>query len=149
VTDSNKELLTSPSDNNVDEYYLRVWEKQQEWTATRWSVTTFILGISFALFGLSLQGQSSSLAVTVQRIAGLLIYWFAYFIFLRYHDWSNFLREYLEELERTTSTRFKLQTRWKQNKQRGFRKWTSVRKLLIYFGFLYAIAVALLSLLGI
>ena len=135
---------TARDDLSVDEVYLRVWEKQQEWTATRWGVITFFLSISFALFGLSLQGQTSLIGRTLQRVSGLAIYWFTYLVFRRYNDWSSFLRAYLEELEQETSTRFRLQARWKSSKQVGVRRWTSVSKLLAYFGLVYAVAVALL-----
>jgi hypothetical protein len=148
MTERNEGAVTVTDDSNIDEIYLRVWEKQQEWTGTRWGVTTFFLSISFALFGLSLQSHSSPIAGTVQRIAGLAIYWFTYFLFRRYDDWSKFLRAYLEELETTTSTRFALQTRWKRTKQTGFRKLTSVNRLLIYFGVLYTVSVVVLWRLG-
>jgi hypothetical protein len=134
---------TVASETDVDEIYLRIWEKQQEWTSTRWNITTFFLSISFALFGLSLQGSPGPLEGNIQRLAGLSIYWFAFLLFRRYDDWSKFLRAYLEELETTSSTRLKLHTRWKKSKS-GLRKWTSISKLLIYFGMIYTVAVVLL-----
>jgi hypothetical protein len=142
----NAVIVKDPPD--IDDFYLRVWEKQQEWTATRWGVVTFYLSISFALFGLSLQNRSSSSANIAQRVLGLTIYWFAYFIFRRYDDWSKFLRAYLEELETTTSTRLSLQTRWRENKGRGFRRWTSISKLLLYFGLIYAVSIVILWWIG-
>ena len=149
MTEKDESTTATINDPNIDEGYLRVWEIQQGWTGTRWNITTFFLGISFALFGLSLQNQNSPAAITAQRIVGLAIYWFTYLLFQRYSDWPKFLRNYLEERETTTTTRYKLQVRWKQTVHKGFRKWTSVNKLMVYFGLLYLIAVIVLYWLGI
>jgi hypothetical protein len=138
-----------PADLRIDEIYLRIWEKQQESTGTRWGIITFFMSVSFALFGFSLQNPNPLIASTAQRIAGIAIYWFAYFLFHRFDDWTHLLRSYLEELETTTSTRFALQIRWKAKMQKRFCKWTSVNKLLIYFGSLYTVAVVLLWWLGV
>lgn len=150
--------LHAETDPSVDEVYLRVWEKQQQWTTTRWGIMTFFLGISFAIFGLSFSTQNTSQAAqaiagvpqpltldaTAQRLTGLAIYWFSFFVYRRYDDWSKFLRNYLYELELTTATRFKLQTQWRTSVDRGFRKWTSVTKLLVYFGVIYALSIVVL-----
>jgi hypothetical protein len=85
-----------PADLGIDEIYLRIWEKQQEWTGTRWGVITFFMSVSFALFGFSLQNLNTPSASTVQRIAGLAIFWFTYSLFRRYEDWSKFLRSCLK-----------------------------------------------------
>ena len=61
----------------IDEIYLRVWQKQQEWTGTRWGITTFFMSISFALFGFSLQGNNLPINNSLQRLIGLSNYWFS------------------------------------------------------------------------
>lgn len=146
-----EDLTTTAMQNgmSVDEIYLRIWDKQQEWTETRWNIITIFLSISFALFGLSLQGQNLSISSNVQRITGLVIYWFTYFLYHRYSDWTNYLRSYLENLEKTKQTQLDLHTKWKKTKQTPFRKWTSITKLLSYVGSLYTIVVVLLWLFGI
>lgn len=132
------------NDMSMDEIYLRVWDRQQEWTGTRWNIITIFLSVSFALFGLSFQGQTLTIATKVQRITALVIYWFTYFLFRRYSDWSMYLRTYLEELEKTEQTQLTLHTEWKKTVQTPFRKLTSITKLLFYFGLLYTIAVVVL-----
>jgi hypothetical protein len=141
-----EDLTTTAKRNgmSMDEIYLRIWERQQEWTGTRWNIITIFLSVSFALFGLSFQGQTLTVASKVQRITALVIYWFTYFLFRRYSDWSMFLRTYLKNLETTNQTQLDLHTRWKIEKQTPFRKWTSITKLVFYFGLLYTIAVVVL-----
>lgn len=124
----------------IDEIYLRIWEKQQDFMGSRWSVMTFFLSISFALFGLSIQGQASSSlpVIATQRFAGLLIYWFAFSLYVRYHNWSMFLRNLLEDLEGRTSEYLTLQTQWKKHETR-FQRSTSTSRILLYFGIIYTV----------
>lgn len=137
-----EDLPLPVSDANVDDIYLRVWEKQQHWTSTRWGIMTFFLSVSFAIFGLSFNKPPSlSVDATAQRITGMAIYWFSFLICRRYDDWSKFLRDYLYELELTTATRFKLQTTWRNSMRKGIRRWTTVNKLMIYFGVLYSVSI--------
>jgi hypothetical protein len=147
IQEHSVEVLNRTATTNgmsVDEIYLRIWDKQQEWTGTRWNIITIFLSVSFALFGLSFLGQNLSISSNVLRITGLVIYWFTYFLYHRYSDWTKFLRAYLEELEKTRQTQLDLHTRWKKTKQTPFRKWTSITKLLFYFGLFYLMAVVLL-----
>jgi hypothetical protein len=134
-----------PHQDKLDnEVYLRIWELEQEHTRTRWTVTTFFLSVSFAIFGFSFQAQLSSSLSTVARISGLAIYWFAYLLFLRFNEFTNFLRGYLMELERTKRTDLDMQSKALKAMSTGSRRLGSATKLMFYFGLLYTISVGLL-----
>ncbi len=170
------ETTPQPSGLIPDEKYFRLLDIQQRWNTTRWTATSLFLTISFALFGLSLQvpdtllpPESVATYRLLERLLGLGIYWFAYLLFLRYDDWSKHLREHLAELEKNPATTMRLQESWsrkfgkrqksekdkdkeripfRQKLRRFVRRFTSVSKLLAYFGLLYAVSVAALWLLG-
>ncbi len=75
-----------------DDAYLRIMEIDQAHSSSRWTLTTFFMSVSFAILGFSFQdkiGLSASFAI---RISGLLIYWFAYFMFKRFLDYNKVLR---------------------------------------------------------
>jgi hypothetical protein len=55
-----KEQANTLGELSADEIYLRIWEKQQDWTSTRWNIAIFFFSVSFALFGLSFQDSGSS-----------------------------------------------------------------------------------------
>jgi hypothetical protein len=61
-----------------NETYLKIWQIEHEHERTRWTVITFFLSISFAIFGFSFQSKLAPTDVIALRIASLLIYWFAY-----------------------------------------------------------------------
>lgn len=135
--------ITSAGDRSFDEVYLRIWEQQQGSVRQRWVVLTVFLGISFGLFGLSLQQPSTPIAGTLERVTAVVIYWFAYLIYLQYSAWSRFLRTYLGTLESSQSTSIMLQKEWNDYAS-GARKHLTVKRLLLYFGLVYTVAVILL-----
>ena len=148
MADVNKEVpKEKPS---VNELYLKIWEQQQESVKQRWSVITFFLTVSFAIFGFSLQNQNLNppIAGTLQRIAAIVIYWFAYLIYREYSDWSRFLRKQLEKIESEHQVLIPLQREW-QKYSKGVRKWFFVKSLLVYFGVLYTLSAILLYFLSI
>ncbi len=130
---------------NINDVYLKIWEQQQESVKQRWSVITFFFTISFAIFGFSLQSQNLNppIAGTFQRIAAVVIYWFAYLIYRQYSDWSGFLRKQLEKIESDHHILVPLQFEW-QKYSKGIRKFFFVKNLLLYFGLLYTLSTILL-----
>lgn len=130
-------------DQSITELYLRIWEKQQDMAISRWTIITFFMSVSFAIFGLSLQNPNPVPSGNIQRMAGLAIYWFSYFIYQRYSSWSRFLREWLRELENDLEPEFHLQAGWEAHNGR-IKDVISINKLLLYFGIVYAIGVIVL-----
>lgn len=127
-----------------EELYFKIWEREEEHTKTRWNVTTFFVSISFAIFGFSLQNQNPSVPPIISHAAALAIYWFAYVLFWRFNSFTTCLREYLREMELSELVNIKVQTRANQTMKGQYGKWLSTFNLMIYFGILYSIAVALL-----
>jgi len=130
---------------NISNIYLKIWEQQQGSVKQRWSVITFFFAISFGIFGFSLQIENLNhpIAGTFQRIAAIVIYWFAYLIYRQYSDWSRFLRKLLEKIEYENSIEVPIQYEWKEY-SKGVRQWFFVKNLLLYFGLLYTLSMILL-----
>src|SRR5437773_10238014 len=97
--------------SDQDEAYLHIWQMEQEHGRHRWTLTTFFIGISFAIMGFSFQDKLSPTAIIALRVCGLLVYWFAYFLFLQLYDYGKFLRGYLIEMEKTGRSSLDLQTK--------------------------------------
>src|SRR5437868_2053384 len=94
-----------PAPDKIDnDTYLRLWQLEQEHGRTRWTIATFFMGISFAIFGFSFQKEVAPLTAGIARITGLVIYWFAYMLFLRFFSYGNTLRGYIRELEQADRT---------------------------------------------
>jgi hypothetical protein len=130
-------------DNNV---YMQIWRTDQEHTRTRWTVATFFMSISFAILGFSFQVKLVPPEPSVIRIAGLIIYWFAFSLFWHLYRFNKFLRGYLVELE--TSGRTTLDIQSKALRSPAADKVLSTIRLLAYFGLIYAIGVVVLFFLG-
>lgn len=128
--------------------YLTLWEREQEHTRTRWTVTTFFISVSFAIFGLSLQAQNPPVPLWATHLASLAIYWFAYLLFLRFNRFTRFMREYLKDMERMSKVSIDLQTQADRAMRGNFQQFLSAPKLLLIFGLLYTAAVVLLWLLS-
>lgn len=127
-----------------DDAYLKIWAVEQEHVRTRWTVATFFMSVSFAILGFSFQQNLAGSAALAIRLSGLLIYWFAYLLFSRFNDYSQFLRTYLAEMESAKRTSLDLQSKartalWKRSANR-----LTAGQLLLVFGVLYTIGVALL-----
>jgi hypothetical protein len=128
-----------------DDIYLRIWEIEQRHTTIRWTVTTFFLSVSFAIFGISLQIDNTAIPRIVPQLGAVAIYWFTYILFLRFNVFTRFLRDYLIEMESAKRTTIDLQTNSKVYMSRG-RK-VSATQLLLYFGIGYSMAAVLIGLL--
>jgi hypothetical protein len=132
-------------ETDYNEVYLRIWEQQQECVRTRWNHVTFFLGISFAIFGLSLQNNNPLLAVII-RVCALSVYWFSYLLYNRSTEWSEFLVQYLEEFENKYSFQYPIQRQWKVYEKKHQIRWLGTRRLLLIFGVIYlATSIILIS----
>jgi hypothetical protein len=131
-----------------NEIYLKIWELEQQQSTLRWTVATFFLSVSFAIFGFSFQAQLARPLPLIARVSALAIYWFAFALFLRFNVYTAFLRGYLRELEQAGRTTLDVQTR-AAARLRGARRPLSATWLLGYFGLFFSAAVALLWWLGV
>ena len=52
---------------SADEVYATIWKVEQDHNRTRWTVTTFFLGLSFAIFGFSFRENISGNALIPQH----------------------------------------------------------------------------------
>ena len=131
-----KEKSNNTAKNDI---YLKIWEMDQKYMQIRWTITTFFMSVSFAILGFSLKADKVLVPLFVQQIAALAIYWFAYFLNLRFYDYTDFLRTYLLELEKSKQTTIDLQSNTQKfMKKRGK---PSTTQLLLYFGILYTVGV--------
>jgi hypothetical protein len=129
---------------SAEELYLQIWEREQAHTQTRWSVTTFFVSISFAIFGFSLQTAHPPVPPIVSHSVALAIYWFAFVLFWRFNSFTNCLRAYLREMEAAGRVEINVQTRVNAAMRGQYSKWLSTFNLMLYFGILYSAAVGLL-----
>jgi hypothetical protein len=79
--------------------YLTLFQADLTHTTIRWTVTSFFMGISFALLGFSFQTSFSFISALAIRVSAIAIYWFAYILYLHYYDYNVFLRDYLLKME--------------------------------------------------
>jgi hypothetical protein len=135
--------------STYDDIYVKIMQAEQEHTRTRWTVATFFMSVSFAIFGLSFQSQLTAPKPIVMRVSALLIYWFAYFLFLRFRPYSGFLSKTLEEMEKSKRTSVTIQTKEADRtaKDAIYRLFTSTL-LLFLFGLIYTAGVILLGIFG-
>jgi hypothetical protein len=80
---------------HADDVYMQVWQVEQKYVETRWNITAFFLGISFAILGFSFQAGLHPSQSLVIRICGLLVYCF-YCLIYRHHSTHAFCLLYLE-----------------------------------------------------
>jgi hypothetical protein len=119
-----------------DDAYLKIWAVEQEHVRTRWTVATFFMSVSFAILGFSFQQNLAGSAALAIRLSGLLIYWFAYLLFSRFNDYSQFLRTYLAEMESAKRTRLDLQSKARTALRKRSARRLSAGQLLLVFGVL-------------
>ncbi len=131
-----------PQSKLKDSNYLKIWQSEQAYTRNRWNITTFFMGVSFAILGFSFQATLTPPASLAIRISGLLIYWFAYFLYLHFYRYTNFLRSYLLEME--TSNRVTLDIESKAKSMLHPKKRLSTTHLLLVFGLIYTFGITLL-----
>jgi len=122
-----------------DEAYLKVWEMEQAHSSKRWTVATFFFSISFAILGFSFQADKSYVPIITQQVSAILIYWFAYMMFIRFNDFTYFLREYLKKLESSENVSLKIQREVREYLKQ--KKRISTTRLLQYFGIAYTIGI--------
>jgi hypothetical protein len=141
-----KEVNPPSFEKPRDDAYFEIWKIEQEHTRTRWTVTTFFLSISFAIFGFSFQSQSGANPniAHIQRIGGLALYWFAYLLFLQFNKYNKFLRAQLRKMETEKQVTFSLETDAKLFMKSKFGNFFTATRLLLYFGFLFTASVLLL-----
>ncbi len=125
--------------------YIQIWRTDQEHTRTRWTITTFFMGISFAILGFSFQDKLVPPEPFVMRVAGSLIYWFALILFWHLYRYTKFLRNYLVELEMSGRATLDLQS--KSLLSPAASKNVSTMRLLFYFGLVYTLGIGVLWLL--
>jgi hypothetical protein len=135
---------TKKEPENKDELYIKIWEAEQRHVTTRWTVSTFFFSISFAVFGLSIQAEKSTVPLYITTLVAIAIYWFAYALYLRFNEYTDYLRSRLEEMERDGLTTLDLQSKVKPYFERN--KKLHAIKLLRLFGWLYTAAGILIGL---
>jgi hypothetical protein len=136
-----------------DDTYLQIWKIEQEHSRTRWTVTTFFLSISFAVLGLSFDPNRGPVNISlfglsmpnVQRLIGVLIYWFGLALFLQFNRYTNFLRSRLHDMEKQKLVSFTFQSDARAFMYSKTRAAFSAKWLMIYFGILYTALVILLA----
>ncbi len=128
---------------NKDDLYIKIWEVEQRHVTTRWTVSTFFFSISFAIFGLAIQAEKSPLPLYVTTSVAIAIYWFAYALYLRFNDYTDYLRSRLEEMEENGLTTLDLQSKAAPYLEQK-KKYHAV-KLIKFFGILYTIAGIVIS----
>jgi len=130
--------------DKFNELYMRVWEWSSEHGRIRWTVVTFFMSVSFAIFGFSLHAGVKESLLIAQRAMAIAVYWFAYLVFMRFHKYTSFLRQYLREMEEQGKTDYDLQSKINGEMRPGA-KWKSSEKLLLYFGLIYTIGAVFVS----
>jgi hypothetical protein len=110
---------------SAEEIYFRLWEREQEHTKTRWSVTTFFVSISFAIFGFSLQTSKSPIPPIVTHSVALAIYWFACALFWRFNSFTVYLRSYLQQMEELGQVSLNIYAKTHQLMRGQYNKWLS------------------------
>src|SRR5690242_20001347 len=124
--------------SSIDDHaYLEIWKADQEFIKTRWTITTFFMGGSFALFAYSF--QIKPLGALAIRIFGLFIYWFAVFIDTHFYQHNKVLRRYLVYMEESDRTSFDLQS--KIHEERKDKSHRSTGKFLVALGILFALVI--------
>ena len=135
---------TTKKDEINDDVDLKIWDIEQKHTTTRWTLMTFYLSVSFAIFGISLQNKDLPVPLFIPQAVAIAIYWFAYLLFRRFNDFNKFLRNKLMELENNGQASLNLQNESKKflNKTKKL----SATKLVFGFGILYTLAGIAISL---
>jgi len=93
---------------------------------------------TFAIFGLSIQVENSTLPLYVTASVAIAIYWFAYALYLRFNDYTSYLRSRLEKMESDGLTSLDLQSQAKPYLDP--KKKFTAGQLIFLFGFIYTVA---------
>ena len=124
-----------------DDIYLRMLDIEQKHTATRWTVATFFLNVSFVICAVSfsLDPKQPLLHRIVLQALAVFVYWFAVLILERFSYFTDVLRTYLLEMESSKQTTLAVQTRSNARVKKG--RIAHARHLMIGFGILYTVLV--------
>ncbi len=136
---------TATTDEVKEDLYLKLCDLEQKHAASRWTVTTFFLSVSFAIFGISLGAKDSVVPIAVPQAIAVAIYWFTYILFLRFHAYGKFLRSRIRRWEDEGWTTLGLQTGAAEFM--AGKVGLSSGRLLLIFGILYTIAAIAISIL--
>ncbi len=73
---------TTKKDEINDDVYLKIWDIEQKHTTTRWTLMTFYLSVSFAIFGILSKTKTCQFHYLYRKLSqllfiGLPIYCFA------------------------------------------------------------------------
>lgn len=126
---------------NLNDDYLKIWQTEQEDIKLRWTLVTFFITVSFAIFGFSVQNKIQTIPAFLQQILAILVYWFAFLIHIILHKYTMFLRDYLRKMENNNETNLRLRTGADEFLSHGFN--ISVTSLLVILGCLYTIIVGI------
>ena len=132
--------------------YFEIWKIEQDHSRTRWTVTTFFLSVSFAILGISFQSQGDTTTVfglslpDVQRMTGLLVFWFGYALFVQFNRYTSYLRDQLRKMERAKKVAFNFQSGADNFMYSKFKAALSAKWLLFYFGLIYTGIVIMMAL---
>lgn len=129
-----------------NEIYMKIWLAEQDFTKTRWTITTFFMSVSFAITAYSFQARPILPEVLGIRIFGMFIYWFAYIMYLHFFQNAKALRTYLINMEKSNQTNLDLQS-WllKRPKNKQAR---STSRFLLALGLAYSFGIIVFFLLG-
>ena len=119
--------------NNND--YLKILELEQSFIKLRWSIVTFFITVSFAIFSFSMQGKVEVVPAYLQQILAIFVYWFSFFIHVLLHKYTDFLRNYLKSMEENKETTLKLRT--EAEKYLSKKLLISITQLLVILGVIY------------
>ncbi len=134
------------SPEEAKDLYLKVWEKEQSYIQIRWTVVTFFISISFAIFGFSFNISNPKLPIIIPQLVGCVIYWFAFLTHLVLYDLTEYYREYLLRMEKEDLVKYDVRTeanRFFTERRKRFGR-PHPTALLAYFGIGYSVAIALI-----
>jgi hypothetical protein len=129
-----------------DSLYLEIWRYEQKFLMTRWTVATFFMSVSFAVFGFSFQENFPLHSAFVIRIFAVLIYWFAYILYRLFYQYTKSLRRYLIAMEKGKRTGLDMQSKIGRDPDR--RRSLSTNGLLAGFGLVFTLGTLVLFVLG-
>ena len=145
-------MASSETSNST---YLEIWKIEQDHSRTRWTVTTFFLSISFLILGNSFDIQETSSATLlslslpdIQRIVGVLIFWFGYILFVQFNRYTAVLRNQLRKMEEENLVTLSIQLDADNYMYSKVKAFFSAKYLLLYFGILYSIIVVVVAIIS-
>ncbi len=148
---NNQPKAIPSTDKSREDTYMEVWKIEQAHSQTRWTVATFFFSVSFAVFGFSFTTATplGSPINHIQRIVGLVLYWFSYALFYQFNRYTRYLRSRMMEMERKGEVRFTFQSDASQAMYGRVRRFLTASWLLFYFGLIYLAAVVVLIVFGV